>query len=340
MSMARTWLFAALAAGFLAAACGPPEKDGSGSDGSCDPSRPRVCRGADVYACNSDGTLGEKLESCDIDSCFAGTCGGNADCASGAELVYVVDESYHLQSFDPSKLDTQPFTLIGSIDCGAQYPSYVSGDTAYPYSMSVDRNAVGWVLYSSGELFRVSTADASCQATGFARGQMGMELFGMGFVSDAPGSASEKLFISGGPATQIGDGRLAVLDVGALSVAPVGALALSQYSPELSGTGAAELYGYFPGLDMYVARIDKGSAQNQQTWAMTSLTGNVRAWAFAQWGGLFWIFVSHESLTDPFPNSQVYRLDPQTGESEVVLDHLPDMIVGAGVSTCAPTTIL
>jgi hypothetical protein len=296
-----------------------------------------------VHACNADGSLGLTLDECLDDTCANGTCGGNADCAQGAELVYVVDESYRLQSFDPAKLDTEPFTLIGNLACPSMYPPLpgVSLDpTATPFSMSVDRSAVAWVLYSSGELFHVSTVDATCQATSFARGSQGFELFGMGFVSDTAGSSTEKLYIAGGPAAAgLQGGSLGRIDPGTMEVAHVGALPSAEYSPELTGTGAAELYAYFPGFSTYVSRLDKTTAQSQQSWPLPALDGQVVAWAFAQWGGRFRIFVTTQDLFTLQANSQVYRLDPMTGTADRVLENLPYTIVGAGVSTCAPVMI-
>ena len=268
---------------------------------------------------------------------------GPSDCAQGAELVYVVDESYRLQAFDPSQLMAEPFRLIGNLTCPAAYPTWpeaaLNGGPPTPFSMSVDRNATAWVLYSSGEIFHVSTETAVCQATSFARGQGGYELFGMGFVSDSPGSSSEKLFIAGGDAADLGNGNLAWIDPDTLGVNTVGPLPAADYSPELTGTGAAELYGYYPGFDTYVARLDRASATNQERWTMPALEGGVRAWAFAQWGGLFWVFVTVEDFFTATTNSQVWRLDPMTGVAQKVLEHLPYMIVGAGVSTCAPIEI-
>jgi len=88
-----------------------------------------------------------------------------------------------------------------------------------------------------------------------------------------------------------------------------------------------------------VARLDKTTGQNQQTWPMPALPNTVRAWAFAQWGGRFWIFVSTEDVFSGRVDSQVYRLDPTTGAADPVLSNLPSMIVGAGVSTCAPSEL-
>jgi hypothetical protein len=68
------------------------------------------------------------------------------------------------------------------------------------------------------------------------------------------------------------------------------------------------------------------------------LGGTVSAWAFAQWGGKFYIFVTTTDLLTS--NSTVRVIDRQTGAYEgAVLENLPYIIVGAGVSTCAPVVV-
>ncbi|MCA9590689.1 MAG: hypothetical protein KC657_35560, partial [Myxococcales bacterium] len=56
------------------------------------------------------------------------------------------------------------------------------------------------------------------------------------------------------------------------------------------------------------------------------------AFAFAHWGGDFWLF------TAPQGKSQVTRLKYDDGTVETVKTDVGFEVVGAGVSTCAPTT--
>jgi hypothetical protein len=308
-----------------------------------------TCVGDAVHVCNDDGTVGEFVESCEFEGCSGGTCGG-ANCgAEGSDIIYTVDDSHRLWSFDPELLPGDPWQMIGTLSCpgaGTALPGFDPlGGPATPFSMAVDRQARAWVLYSSGKLFLVSTDDASCDATTFAVGQQSegttFELFGMGFVSDSPTATTDTLFISGAEAARTDAGDLATIDTTSLAVDRIQALPAAMYSPELTGTGAAELYGYYPGSPSLVARIDKGTAGNAQTWTLPSLTGTVRAWAFAHWGGHFFIFITtNDGL---FDTANVLRLDPAgNGGAGTVTTALSDtgkIVVGAGVSTCAPIVV-
>ena len=203
--------------------------------------------------------------------------------------------------------------------------------------MSVDREAKAWVLYTSGEIFWVNTKNAACVKSSFVPGAAGYELFGMGFVSDAPGSTTEKLYIFGGAAGDISSGNLAAIDPKTMAISTIGSLANTGESPEMTGTGNAKLFGFFPNMDKsVVAEIDKATGALGQTWK-TPLSGTVSAWAFAHWGGRFYIFVTVAEGLFGEHNSQILRLDPKSGKVDKIKEKLPFIIVGAGVSTCAPT---
>ena len=218
-----------------------------------------TCNGDAVYTCTDDGSYGTLVETCgDGTSCDNGECRSSSDCGeAGSELIYVVDDSNRLLSFDPSSGNT--FTLVGTLDCSAGAPITppppppLPAGPATPFSMSVARDGTAWVLYSSGEIFHVSTEDASCQASGFQINQSNGDgglwgLFGMGFVSNSAGSDEETLFLAGGEVDPTIPGHLGTLDTTSLAITTVDNMqGGSEYSPELTGTGDAELYGYYPG---------------------------------------------------------------------------------------------
>jgi hypothetical protein len=62
--------------------------------------------------------------------------------------------------------------------------------------------------------------------------------------------------------------------------------------------------------------------------------GDVTAYAFAQWAGVFYIFATIDEGMGW--NSTVRAVDRATGSYRTIMTNLPYRISGAGVSTCAP----
>ena len=244
--------------------------------------------------------------------------GGPAICAPAATYVYVIDEDRMLSSFHP---DTLTFEDVGPIICPAQLG-------ASPFSMAVDRSAHAWVVYSSGELFLVDVTNASCTATSFSTDQDGFATFGMGFVADSAGSSAETLFIAGdsGPS----ESKLGSIDQTSLLVSNI---AVIDGAAELTGTGAGALWAFFPD-GMRIAQLDKKSGMAGTTIELATLPALPEAWAMAFWGGDFWLF--YEAVGDS--SSSVYHVKPD-GTTSVAVANTGHVIVGAGVSTCAPLVI-
>ncbi len=315
---------------------------------SCQPGV-NTCNGNSVVTCNPDGTFGSTVQVCgDGSECTGGTC-QRACTADGVDLIYVVDKGFRLLSFDPRLVGTgQPFQVIGQISCpaGPSVPAWTDPGPATPFSMAVDRNAVAWVLYTSGQIFNLSTQNAACTATPFPIRQNAgrtWDLFGMGFVTETAGGDTEKLWLGGGNVDATATGDLGwIQPPGSFNISKVGALSATQeYSPELTGLGDATLWGFYPGLSSaFVQQIDKstGGGTGPQRAIPGGLGGTVAAWAFAQWGGKFYMFVTTTDFLGT-ENSTVRTIDRMTGQYQLVLSNLPYTIVGAGVSTCAPITI-
>jgi hypothetical protein len=263
--------------------------------------------------------------------------GSGSDCSDAAKLIYVIDSDGTFSSFKPDQTDITKsvFTDIGKLSCTV---GGIGGFGATPFSMSVDRSATAWVEYQTAggdsALFKVSTANAACTNTTYKSGQAGFKLFGMGFVSDAAMSQSETLYIAGGGAVG-SPANLGKLDLSSLTITKGGSIT---GDPELTGTGLAQLWGFYPvttGNAMpRVSMIDKSSAAESNTIQLSSLTGQAEAWAFAFYGGDFWVFLASQG--NP---TIVYRVTQGGGMQPVgQLDTKTRHIVGAGVSTCAPTT--
>lgn len=330
----RVYPFLLILAADFQGACGSANQAlGQASTQSCTEGE-RRCDGQQHQVCTG-GQFRSDLECDASEQCDANQlCVGRNDCGSSADLIYTVDDTGRLLSFNP-RHDLNHFYEIGTLQCPAGTPLSGSGP-ATPFSMSVDRKARAWVSYSSGEIFAVSTADGSCQRTTRRSGEGGFTLFGMGFVADAAGQQDETLYIAG-----IGDGPgdfsapLGMLDTSTMHATSIAALPAWQQSPELTGTGAGELFGYFPGVDRsQVAKIDKQTGSFKQSWSLAGLGGDVSSWAFAHWGGNLYIFVS--AVRQGGVVNQVIRFNPIDGQSTVIIPDSPFQIVGAGVSTCAP----
>lgn len=266
---------------------------------------------------NDDGTIGDDSPPQD-------------DCAEEAKWIYLIGSDSSLIRFEP---DAKQFTTVGTIDCDAGF--------ATPFSMAVDRNADAWILHDDGTIFNVSTADASCEATAFEENQKGFELFGMGFVSDTAGGSDETLFVAGGAGGAIVEtsAGLATIDEASLvlsQVAPIGTLS---GWPELTGTGSGELWAFFPETDngAQVHQLNKSTGATLKSFPIAEVgAGAAEAWAFAFWGGRFYIFLK----TSNDASTNVWRLDPSTGDVVEWVSETGYRIVGAGVSTCAPVVLI
>ncbi|HET7505789.1 MAG TPA: hypothetical protein VFK02_32440 [Kofleriaceae bacterium] len=292
----------------------------------CDPREARVCVGNDVVACEPDGTLGRRLRAC-RDGCDDGEC--VPTCADdNAGLIYVIDDAGELLRFDPRKLPHDPFEMVGVVRCPGRHHD--------PFSMSIDRHGVAWVGTIDGQLFKVSTTDARCRPTPFVASRR-FPRFGMGFVTDSPGGTTEKLYIaSNDPSHDLGT----IDTASGLRTHTIGVVAAAEeHNPELTGTSEARLFGFFPTArgPSFVQEIDRttGAAVGRRWPLGKTQLGGIGAYAFAQWGGVFYAFI--ETFNDAFESDATVRaIDRATGSYRVVLHHLPYRIVGAGVSTCAP----
>ena len=251
---------------------------------------------------------------------------GPTDCPDETKLVYVVSEERVLYKFDPQAV---AFTPIGSVDCA-------SG--SYANSMAVDRQGNAWINYGDGSRWRSSTKSGGCFATGFKTNQQGVGLFGMGFNAKSQGSTSETLFIC-----DLMGGGLGIIDLSTMTLSRLGPFtgALMGRDAELTGTADANLYGFFVGSPLgdagaaSVVQIDVNSEGGVKTWTLPTVdTGS--DWAFSFWGGDFYLYTADKyNMADPF--STVTRFRPSDGSVTVVAQNIGFRIVGAGVSTCAPT---
>jgi hypothetical protein len=246
------------------------------------------------------------------------------DCPIDLQQIFIITDSNWLLRFEPQTLTMVP---LGLVNCPA--------GGATPFSMSVDRDGYAWVLYSDGTLWKVHTGDATCQATNFATGQQGFDYFGMGFTSDGPNTNSETLFISGGSqmAFSFMTGSLGTIAMPMLMVSTVAPFPVGPGSPELTGTRFGELWGFFAmSTPSHVSRINKATAALEKTWYLPANLQMPQSWAFAHWGGDFYLFFKGEGQA----TSSAWHVSGLTGATTEVVPNMGHTITGAGVSTCAP----
>jgi len=235
-------------------------------------------------------------------------------CPEELKQIYVVTNDNELYRFAPA---TVTFTKIGNLSCPA-------GGFSTPFSMAVDRKGTAWVLFSDGKLFQVSTKDASCKSTSFAVGQAGFQTFGMSFAREGVG---ETLYV----ADYDGKG-IAKIDTTSLKLSFIGGYGSAAGAGELTARGE-QLFGFFNStgsLGTRVAMIDKATGKLGTVQNLSGVTIG-SGWAFAHWGGTFWLFHA------PSASSQVTEYDFEKKTSKTAKSGLGFVIVGAGVSTCAPT---
>ncbi len=254
----------------------------------------------------------------------SGGSGNQTGCSEAAKLVYVVSDSNELHSFRP---DTTTFTRIGTLRC----PS----GGATPNSMAVDRAGTAWVNFSDGGLFKVSTSDASCQATGFEKLQSGFERFGMAFATNSATSQDETLYVVGIEGLNGGKG-LAKIDLATMKLTPIGDFSgsLRGQGAELTGTGDGRLFGFFTTQpNATLALINKATGATSSSQDLNGVNTG-QAWAFSFWGGDFWFYTSPGAVPSTVTRQQASADNSITIAKEDVGGF---RIVGAGVSTCAPT---
>ena len=227
------------------------------------------------------------------------------ECTQETKQIYVVATDKTLYRFYP---DTLVFTRIGVLGCPT---------TAGTFSMAIDRRGTAWVEYTDGRLYAVNTTNATCMPTAFVPGQTGFTTFGMGYAKNGDTANGETLYVAGS--------GLAALDTKTFQLDFLGSLTFGR--TELTGLDTS-LYAFSVGSGV-VAGLNKTTGSTETTYR-TSATDADNAFAFAQWGGDFWLFTGSDHTT-------VTRYSPITDVSTVMVPDTGMLIVGAGSSTCAPT---
>lgn len=239
------------------------------------------------------------------------------DCGISSKYIYVMTGNRELHRFDPTN---QTFRIIGKLECDDR-------NRGRPYSMAVARSGTAYVIFEYGHLFQVDTRDASCKKTSLVPGQHGFRKFGMGFTLNDSGQ--DELYIS---STEIGGigYQLGRLDLDAMTISVVGRYDRITGRAELTGNARGELYGAFEGTPFHIASISPQDASIGYVESLDGASFERGNFAFATWGGQFYLFAG------PGYKSDVFLYDPTIGTTQKIAE-TGLTIVGAGVSTCAPT---
>jgi hypothetical protein len=267
-------------------------------------------------------------------------------CSAASQLVYVLSKGNAIYSFAPQ---TKAFTKISSLQCNAGSMS--------PNSMAVDREGNAWVNYASfdalgnptaGSIFKVTIATGACAATNITL-KSGWYQLGMGFSTVSATDTTDTLYVAatgsaaaaaclgfgggGGGNTSAGLGSLDTVGGTLTAIGPFTG-DLAGQSAELTGTGDGRLFGFFVDSPVKVAQIAKTSGATSNEVSMTGVACP-QAWAFSFWGGDFYLYTSPDGTTD---STVTHYTTADGGIDTSYVSDTGMVIVGAGVSTCAPTT--
>ncbi len=235
------------------------------------------------------------------------------DCTETSDLIYVLDQdSGRLALFDPTTLS---LTQLGVLDCDSW---------SIPASMGVARDGVAYVRYADQEVFAVDLSTLRCTATSYNNSSFGS--FGMGFATPTADTWRDELFVANSR-------QLAHLDTSTWQLTPLGSL---PSQAELTGTGAGELFGVLPlESPLQVVELDQtnGAVLDTIRVGTTLDISNLDTFAFAAWDGDFYLFVRYYGMGN---STEVHKIG-RDGSIVRVVSELGINVVGAGVSTCAPS---
>lgn len=252
----------------------------------------------------------------------------NGDDSPVFVVSYATDGSAVIHRFDPP---SATFTTVQKLSCMID-PSTPEGET--PFSMAVDHAGQAYVLFRDGRVFRADTDGTDCSPTSYTYDpSLFSQVFGMGFAASAAWGG-ERLFVSsffdGTPS------RLGYIDTDAMTFHPVGTFSKDVGYAELTGTGDGQLFGF--GITendstAHVVTIDPDTAAIVSDTAV-SADENPGGWAFAFWGGDYYLFYSGATLFSEGSTVDRIRADGTVDQGYAKLPGRT--IMGAGVSVCAP----
>ncbi len=250
------------------------------------------------------------------------------DCQSTAgDSIFLLGLNGALHQFRPA---THELETLGVPACeGVEIPD---GDDI------VHSTGILWAMMASESGYRaiytIDPVTLECTKTDFDEGDI--YATGLVFVSDELGGETESLYMGvneGDPFDFNNPMSLGRIDLATMKLDILGTTELvpnGHYQfADLTGTGEAKLFGFFPGDTAVITEFDAPAAEIAANHPLSFGVGS--PWAFAQWGGRLWLFYASGN------GSGVRTWDPDTGDVEDLAD-ISATVVGAAVSTCAPFT--
>ncbi len=245
--------------------------------------------------------------------------------------IFVLSDDAEMWKFYP---ETNTFEMLGAFNCGGMNGTF---------SMAVDRLGFAWVMFNNpqGEIWKVDVTNvAKCTDPGYNQGQMGVNYFGMAFVSNSEADQCDALYgntfngIGGfGEGPNIGD--FLTVNPDTLILSKLGKTKFN--GAELTGTGDGRTFMFGGVNPSKLVEVDKANGQFIDEIPLPNLP-LTNAFAFSFFAGDFYMFTESAN-----PNvSKVTQFDyddsDMNGKQDLttVVAAAPIRIVGAGVSTCAP----
>ena len=237
------------------------------------------------------------------------------DCDHTSDLIYVLSrDDSALYLFDP---DALTFSSLGRLSCGT---------SASPGSMAVSRDGQVFVRLSDNTLYAVDLATMACTRTAYSDRSTGFDSFGMGYATDDADTWRDQLYVAN-------EERVGRLDTETWEITPIASMPSQS---ELTGNAAGELWAFLPlESPAQLIEVDKDDGARLNTLRLPRFPSatDIDTFAFAGWGGSFYLFVRVYGMGE---STDVYRVQSD-GTMEVVLEDVGFDAVGAGVSTCAPS---
>jgi hypothetical protein len=245
--------------------------------------------------------------------------------------IFVLSDDAELYKYLP---DENSFEKLGDIGCGMPNT----------FSMAVDRAGFAWVMFDppTGAIRKVDvTNPANCTDPGYVPGQMGIQRFGMAFVTKDQFNTCDQLYGNtyngiGGFGEGPNAGTFLTVDPESLMVENLGSTTFN--GAELTGTGDGRTFMFGGVNPAKLVEVNKETGEYIETIPLGNLDLTF-AFAFAFFAGDFYFFTESGG---PGSNSKVTHFDYDDSDNNGIQDltvvnaNAPIRIVGAGVSTCAP----